>query len=59
MWNLETEKPERKIKLVFDTQVNDLAVISCINLVAVVQERKIYIEQKNSLKKKKDVKEES
>ncbi len=56
---METEKPERKIKLVFDTQVNDLVVISCINLVAVVQERKIYIEQKNSLKKKKDVKEEN
>jgi WD40 repeat protein len=46
VWDLETERPERRIKLVSQTEVNDLAVIPCINFLAVVQARKIYFEER-------------
>ena len=33
--------PERKLKLAYETKVNDICIIDCINLIAVVQERKV------------------
>lgn len=41
MWDLEKERPERRIKLAYETKINDLCIIPCINLIAVVQERKV------------------
>lgn len=39
LWDLELEAPQRKIKLIYETKINDLCVIPCINLLAIVQER--------------------
>jgi hypothetical protein len=59
VWNLQMEQPDRRIKLVGDTQVNDLVVIPCVGLVAVVQERKVNPES-NKLypRRKREEKEE-
>ena len=38
---MEAERPSRTIKLAYESKINDLCVISCINLLAIVQERNV------------------
>jgi hypothetical protein len=59
IWDLEAERPKRKIKLVAESQVNDLVVIASVGLVAVVQERRISVEGKRVLaRRRKEEREE-